>query len=168
MRLLHVTVALALLTVPLAGCLGTEPGPSMGTGSLEWSFTDTDGETHTNGTAQGTPSVFFFMATWCTSCQDKADDLRAIHDAYADQGVDIYSISWDPQEDEEDLERWKSEYDQPWPHGNDPGLEMQQAFGVKGQSEVVVLDEDNQLIQHWGYDQANEEAIASILEDTLR
>ncbi len=167
MRLPLLALAIALLTVPLAGCVANDPAPPPGSGSLEWEFTDTQGQTHSNETAQGTPTVFFFMATWCTSCQDKASDLRAVHGAYEEQGVDVFSLSWDPDEDEQDLEQWKAEYEQPWPHGNDPDLEIQRTFGVNQQSEVVLLDEDNRMVQHWGYGQVNQQALSTILDDQL-
>ncbi len=167
MRPIHVAVAVALLAVPLTGCLGSDPGAPLSGESVSWSFVDTDGVEHSNDTAAGSPTVVFFMATWCASCQEKTEDMRAVHEAYEPHGVDVFSVTVDPNEDVEDLEAWKQTYQQPWPHGTDPELAMAQTFGVQQTSNVVVLDGDNQLVTHWGFGQANEAAMTSILDDLL-
>lgn len=167
MRGIHAAFALMLLALPLAGCMGGDPAGPVGGESVGWSFVDTEGQEHSNETAAGSPTVLFFMATWCASCQEKTEDMRGVHDAYHAQGVDVFSVTVDPEEDDGDLESWKQSYDQPWPHGMDPGLEMAQTFGVQQTSNVVLLDGDNRVVQHWGYGQANEAAMASILDDLL-
>lgn len=167
MRGIHAALAVALLAVPLAGCMGTDPAGPVAGESVAWSFVGTEGQEHSNETAAGTPTVLFFMATWCASCQEKAEDMRGMHDAYAPQGVDVFSLTVDPNEGPSDLEVWKQEHQQPWPHGTDSGLQVAEAFGVQQTSNVVLLDGDNRVVQHWGYGQANEAAMASILDDLL-
>lgn len=165
MRVRVLLLAAVLAASALAGCTGGDDG--AGEEPITWRFTDTDGRVHSNGTAAGTPSVFFFMATWCPSCRDLADDMRAIHDGYADQGVDVFSLSWDPDEDEDDLESWKRDYDQPWPHGNDPGLEVASAMDVQSQSSVVILDGESVKARHYGYGEATEDQMSAILDGLL-
>lgn len=164
MRAPSVALALALLAAPLAGCTS---GEEAGDEPLEWRFTDTEGEVHSNGTAAGTPTVFFFMATWCPSCQALAEDTRTVHDDYADDGVDVLTLSWDPDEGEEDLEDWKDDHNQSWPHGVDPGLETARTFDVDEQSTVVILDADNVKAAHWDYGQASADEMSAILDDLL-
>lgn len=158
-------LATALVAVPMAGC--ASGGGDGGGEPIAWRFTDTDGQVHSNGTAAGSPSVLFFMATWCPSCRDLADDMRAVHEDYADRGVHVYSLSWDPDEDEDDLESWKAEHDQPWPHGNDPGLEVASAMDVQSQSSVVILDGESVKARHYGYGEASHGKMSEILDGLL-
>jgi peroxiredoxin len=159
-------LALALLAVPLAGCIGGDGSPST-VEPLAWSFTDTEGDEHSNGTAAGSPTVLFFMATWCESCKQKTDDLRAVQADFAERDVDVFSLSVDPQETDADLETWKATHDQPWPHGVDENLTVARTMDVQSTSNVVVLDGDNQLVQHWDYGEANEQAVRSVLDNLL-
>jgi peroxiredoxin len=149
MRSRALVVLVAALALALAGCLGGD-GADAGDEPPEWSFTDTEGQEHTHEDARGTPTVVFFMATWCPSCQDQTDALGTAANHTPD-GVDFYSLSWDPDEGDDDLRSWKRNHDQPWPHGTDPGLAIADAYGVESQSTVAVLDANNTLVRRWDY-----------------
>lgn len=157
-------LAAALLVAASAvGCLSeggetpqTEPAP-------EWSFTDLDGETHDGESTRGDPVVLFFMATWCPSCQEKTDDLAAVHEEHAADGVQVFSLTVDGTETEEDLRNWKREHNQTWPHGIDEGTEVARTFGVDSQSSVVVLDDEGRLAERWGYGEATADEIDRVL-----
>lgn len=156
-----VLLALLLVGTALTGCTGAEQTSDE---PLAWSFTDTEGQDHSDETAAGSPTVFFFMATWCSSCQAMTDDMRQVHADHSADGVDVYSLSWDPQEDEEDLAAWKAEYNQSWPHGNDPDLDVAETFGVESQSSVVLLDGDNKKARHWGYGEATASDVSAAVD----
>ncbi len=166
MQARYVALALALFTVPLAGCVSDEPTPEDEAG-LAWSFTDTEGVDHSHETAAGSPTVVFFIATWCPSCQEKASEVRAVHEAYQAEGVDVFTLTVDTEERHEDLEAWKQEHEQPWPHGVDEDVQTARTMGVTQTSNVVVLDGDNRIEHHWGYGQYSEEAISNVLEGLL-
>lgn len=165
-----VLVALLLVVTGLAGCATDTSPPQAPVEAGEapsWSFTDTEGQTHSANSSQGSPTVLFFFATWCSSCRAMTDDLAQVHAQYEADGVDLYSISWDPSESDSDFEAWKERYDQPWPHGKDPASSIAKTFGVRSQSSVVVLDSDGHVVQGWGYGQASHESIAAALERAL-
>lgn len=167
MRRAHVLLAIALVAAPLAGCAGSQPAPVDEQSGHAWSFVDTEGVEHSNETAAGSPTVLFFMATWCSSCQKKTDDMRGVHGAYEEEAVDVLSLTVDDRESASDLEAWKTEYDQPWPHGVDEGLEVARTFGVDQTSNVVILDGENRVVEHWGYGQATESEMREVLDDLL-
>lgn len=155
----------ALLALVLAGCLGGDGGADESRG---WAFTDTEGRTHTADDARGSPTVLFFMATWCPSCRGQTDAMRRMAANYTPRGVDVYSLSWDPDEGDDDLRDWKREHDQPWPHGTDPGLEVARRYDVKSQSTVLVLDANNSVTRRWNYgDHASPGEMAAVLDDLL-
>lgn len=156
-------LALALLAAPVAGCLSGEESPTGG--SPEWSFEDTEGQTHSQETAAGSPTVIFYMATWCPSCQELTSEMKQVHDEYASQGVDVFSVTVDPGETHEDLERWKAEHEQAWPHGIDEDAQLQRTYGVDSQSNVVVLDGEGLKVEHWGYGKATAEEVGAVLDE---
>lgn len=161
-----IALALVLLAAPLAGCASSEEANTADQGPApEWSFTDTDGQTHSRESASGSPTVIFFMATWCSSCQKKTSDMKRVHDDYAQAGVDVFSVTVDSNEGDEDLERWKEDFSQNWPHGTDDQAQLQQAFGVRSQSNVVILDGEGHKVEHWGYGAATYDEMSAVLDD---
>jgi len=159
-------LALALLAAPLAGC-ASQPASDPAQDSdqaPQWSFTDTEGTEHSTDSASGSPTVVFYMATWCSSCKSMTTEMAQVHEEHASQGVDVFSVAVDPGEGDEDLESWKAEYDQPWPHGVDEGSQMQRAYGVDSQSSVVVLDAEGSLVEGWGYGEATAEDVSQAIE----
>jgi thiol-disulfide isomerase/thioredoxin len=155
-----------LLLAPLAGCLGPE-GASPGDGAPAWSFTDTEGMVHARDAPEGNATVLFFMATWCGTCVGKAPMLAEVHDEYADRGVRFYSLDFDATETPDQIRTWKERRDQPWPHGVDPGLAVQRAFGVTSQSSVVVLDGSGRVVESWGYGAVTGPALRAALDRAL-
>lgn len=130
----------------------------------DWSFVDTDGVTRSRDSGLGNASVIFFMATWCGSCRSAASWLDDVHAEYAPSGVQFLSVGQDPTESASDLERWKADYGQPWPHGVDADRNVQNAFGIRSQSSFVVLDADGNVVEKWGYGQASANDIRTALD----
>lgn len=154
-------VVLLALTLLLAGCAQSgaqdheppQPDPATGETPLgpAWSFTDTDGVARSRDGALGQPAAIFFMATWCGKCQALAPRLAAAEDEYAGRGFRMHTVSWDPQEDADDLRRWKDQYDHDWPHGVDAGSRIAQTFDITRQSSLVVLDGHGNPVRTWVY-----------------
>lgn len=168
---LAVLTCLALL---LSGCAGG-PAPSdggapasggEGVDAPAWSFTAVDGTTHTHA-SDANATVLFFMATWCSSCRTKAPVLASVHEDYADRGVRMLSVDFDPSESPDDIARWQESHDQDWPHGLDTGLRMQRHFQVTTQSTVLVLDAQGEVVKRFGYGGFNEGAYRTALDDAL-
>ena len=147
--------------VVLAGC--ADPAPRA-EGVVPWSFTDLDGATHSNATTAGAPVLLFFMASWCTTCRAKAPMLAEVHAEHAPRGLQAFSLSFDPNDGPAELEAWRREHAHPWPHGVDPSLAVQRAFGVTSQSSVVVLDAEGRVVEAWGYPGPREDALRAALD----
>ena len=139
-------LAAALL---LAGCTG---GPAPVSGEVKaWSFTDTDGATHSGESSKGEPTLLFFMATWCSKCQTTAPRLTQLHHEFMGKPLHLYTLSHDPTEDSSDLTMWKSKYNQMWPHGVDQGSATAKTFGITKQSSIVVFNKDGEEFRKWIY-----------------
>lgn len=176
MRRLWILLA-CLLGTSLAGCTQSSsqqhPAPTLDptTGEVPlgpaWSFTDTDGIMRSRDAVLGAPSAIFFMATWCPKCQSTAPRLADLHDEFATRGLSLHTVTWDPQEDNADLEGWKSRYDQPWPHGRDVGSRIAQTFDITRQSSIVVLDGSGNLVQSWTYATPSAAALREAVEEAF-
>lgn len=168
----RVRAFLVVLVVAVAGCASPGPGsssppPAQGAVGPDWSFTDTDGANHSRASAAGEPAVLFFMATWCGSCRANAPRVAAVHEAFADEGLQVFSVGWDPLETAQELEDWKERYHQPWPHGTDPGAKVARAFGIKAQSSLVVVDAAGNPVRTWGYGGASEADLRAAVEEAF-
>lgn len=161
-------LALLLVAGSFAGCADA---PTSGAGTdgpgPEWLFTDVDGVPHSRDAPEGNATVLFFMATWCGTCRVKAPLLAKVQADYADQGVRFYSLDFDASETPEQIRAWQEQRGQPWPHGVDPALKIQRAFGVTSQSSVVVLDAQGNVAQKWGYGGVTEQGLRSALDQVL-
>jgi len=175
-RPLLALAVLGLVAAPLAGCIGQsnsgvpapiDQDPDAAQGPA-WSLRDTMGVTHARETTAGDAVVLFFMATWCGSCRSKAPVLASIERDYAERGVRLFSVGYDPLETDGDLEAWKARHGQPWPHGIDHGQKLQRTFGVTSQSSVVLLDGDGKVVERWGYGQVTEDALRRALDRLAR
>jgi thiol-disulfide isomerase/thioredoxin len=153
-------LALVLLAAPRAGCAGGDTEASRG----EWAFSDTEDEEHSRESTSGSPTVIFYMATWCPSCEDMTSEMSQVHAEHGEQ-IDMLSAGVDPGETDQDLETWKNEPDQPWPHGIDQEAQLQRAYGVDSQSSVVVLDDEGVLAEKWGYGEATAEEVSAVLDN---
>jgi peroxiredoxin len=159
----------ALLSLALAGCIHdgeiptetTEDGRTIGPA---WSFTDTTGTEHSRDSALGSPSILFFMATWCSSCRSQTGPLANVHANHQDAGLDVYTLTFDHTETDRDLEEWKARYEQPWPHGIDPEGQIAQTFQIRAQSSLVVLDHDGLVVQIFGFPGASEPGLEQAVQ----
>lgn len=163
MRLL----AALVVALFLAGC--AEPAPPATTDGKgpDWSFTAIDGETYSRDAPAANASVLFFMATWCSTCRTKAPVIADVVADYASLGVRVLSVDFDASETADDLRAWQDRYQQPWPHGTDPGLRTQRALDVRTQSSVVVLDADGNVVEHFGYGKVTDAGLRDAIDRAL-
>jgi cytochrome oxidase Cu insertion factor (SCO1/SenC/PrrC family) len=174
MRLL---LAVALVSVLVAGCTQPgvqshpEPEPDPRTGEAPvgpaWSFVDTDGQARGRDDALGGPAAIFFMATWCGKCQVLAPRLGGVAAEYEARGLSMHTVSWDPQEDDADLQDWKARYGHDWPHGVDAGSRIAQTFDITRQSSLVILDGQGHPVRTWIYATPSAADLRAALDEAL-
>lgn len=107
------------------------------------------------------------MATWCSSCRDKAPVVAKVVTDYAGRGLNTYSVDFDATETKADLDAWQERYHQPWPHGVDKGLKLQRQFEVTTQSTVLVLDAHGAVVKKFGYGGLAEGPFRAAIEQAL-
>jgi cytochrome oxidase Cu insertion factor (SCO1/SenC/PrrC family) len=164
MRPILAAAFLVVASLVSAGCAGPAAGPPPGQ-SVVWSFTDIDGMSHNQTGALGSPTLLFFMATWCGDCRTKAQWLDDVVAEHADRDLSVYSVSTSPSTDTEaKLRQWMEEFNHGWPHGVDRDGAMQEAFGVRQQSTLVVLDAQGVHAETLGYGRNDADGLRQALE----
>jgi thiol-disulfide isomerase/thioredoxin len=96
--------------------LGSAPPstpPAFGEPAPEFSFNDLSGTTVHTSDYLGHPLVVYFWAGWCSSCDARAPQLRAMYDRYHTRGMRIVGISYDT--DLTVLSTFLARHPAPWP-----------------------------------------------------
>lgn len=74
---------------------------------IDMEYADVNGNPVSLSSVVNNPSnrcvILDFWATWCDPCRDAIPDLQELYTKYHEKGLEIYSVSEDPDEDE-----WKS------------------------------------------------------------
>lgn len=104
---------------------------------------DPDGRLLTLYRNLGKVTLVHFWAPWCPSCHETLPVIRALHEEFKDQGLTIFSIALD-EENEEWTESIKKEK-LDWLHIANV-YEIQQKYGVKNIPTVFVLDQEGTVI----------------------
>lgn len=164
--------ALLVTALLLAGCASPAPedpdaGAAGAAAGPAWSLAAIDGATYTRDAPTANATVLFFMATWCGTCKSKAPVLADANQTYADRGVRMLSVGFDPTETAADLRAWQERHHHAWPHGLDDGARIQRTFGITSQSSVVVLGADGNVVEKWGYGAVTKDALWAAIERAL-
>ncbi|WP_197039141.1 peroxiredoxin family protein [Guyparkeria halophila] len=83
----------ALLTLGLGGCLSDSGLPLDGV-----TVQDRDGQPVELASIKGKPTLITFWATTCPGCVKEIPHIQALHDKYAERGVNVVGLamSYDP------------------------------------------------------------------------
>ena len=103
-------------------------------------LTDLDGSPVRLADFAGRPLWIVFWATWCTPCQEEADDIKAAFHAHADDRLAVLAI--DIQEPAAAVRAWVDEHDLDYAIGLDPAGEVKDLFGSWGLPSHFFLDGD--------------------------
>ena len=89
----------------------------------------------------GKPRVFFFMASWCTTCVPEERALARLHRKYGDR-VEIVSVDIDLRNDTvADLQRFQQRFGGDWPHALN--VELATLLRVRSLDATYVLNRHN-------------------------
>ncbi len=72
------------------------------------------GGSATNGSEQGRVTLIHFWAVWCVPCREEMPRLEKLYQAYHAQGLDIYAIDMDGDQDVAQAEAMMKHYTFPW------------------------------------------------------
>jgi len=100
----------------LAGCTtqGGSASLSVGTQAPNFTVITSDGQTISLTDFRGRILLLTSTATWCNTCVIEAENLRPVYEELKGRGVEFLTVSIDPREDIQTLERFRASARTPW------------------------------------------------------
>lgn len=122
------------------------PDLRIGKQTLEFSATTIDGEEIEFPTSfKGQVVMLDFWATWCGPCVAEIPNMKTAYAQWHDKGFEILGISFDQEDKEEMLQKYRKDKELPWPQIYD-GKYWNAAIGkqhdVSGIPFVLLVDGD--------------------------
>jgi len=107
---------------------------------------DISGTKHSLSDYKGKTVLLFFTTTWCPHCKKDIPNLKKIHAAYRDSGLEIIAIYI--QESQKKVHSFATKYDLPYTILLDTEGLAARAYGIRGVPTKVLIDK-NGTIQCW-------------------
>lgn len=121
-------------------------GTQIGEIAPDFTISTLDGSQFTLSSAQGKPSIVFFMAYWCGTCIPEAQALAQLNQEYGDD-LNIVAIDLDPSSTTQALERFKrASGDGEYIWGFDIDQQITVLYRVRSLDTTLVLDVDGYVI----------------------
>jgi peroxiredoxin len=109
-------------------------------------LTDLDGEILSLAERRGHPVWLSFFATWCPPCQEETPVLRAAHERYAPEGLEMIAVSVQ-ETTPDDVQAWAETYGLAYPIGFDARSAVFRTYGGFGLPTHVFIDHDGIIRQ---------------------
>ena len=166
-REILVAAIVAVGVVVSGSTSGAAAAAGLGAGDVfpEFELTRADGSAWRSADYSGQPRVVFFWATWCPYCRKLMPGIVALHDNYADQGLEIVAVNF--RDDDGDTVAYASKM----------GIEfdivvkgdaLAALAGVKGTPTVFVLDRESRIVLRYSSSDPNDplllEAVQSVVQ----
>ena len=90
------------------------------------------------------PVLIIFGATWCTFCREEIPRFKAIHAAYAKQGLEIVNI--DIQESREKVAKFAARYGLPYRVLLDEDGTVAGIYDIRGVPSMVLVDPKGNIL----------------------
>jgi peroxiredoxin len=90
------------------------------------------------------PVLIIFGATWCTFCRQEIPHFKAIHEAYAKQGLEIVNI--DIQESKEKVAKFSAKYGLPYRVLLDEDGTVAGIYDIRGVPSMVLVDPSGNIL----------------------
>jgi len=150
-------VSIVLIAFPAYGSEGKAP---------DFSFEDTEGQTHSLSMYEGKVLVIEIMFSSCSVCNSMMPDLIEVYDKVKEEmgdDVQFLSVSVDTSDTNEDLDEFMEKYEATWPIGMDSSFIMD--YNAMEVPKLVVISPESYIAYtHVGYideDEVTEEIISA-------
>ncbi|SES42080.1 TlpA family protein disulfide reductase [Salipaludibacillus aurantiacus] len=123
-------------------------GDTVGIGDEAYNFEleDQAGELYQLDAYKGKPVVLNFFSTWCKPCESQAPEMMQFTEEFQDE---VYVFTVVKSESKRAVERFieRTGYDNKT-YVFDFDLEVSQRYGIVGQPETVIIDENGVVADH--------------------
>ncbi len=168
-----VIIAVVIAAIIIAAVLLTtlrSTGPQPGQNAPNFTLSTSTGSTITLSQYRGKPVLLEFMNTYCVNCQHEAPILATLYSNYSSRvaflGVAIYLSSAEPLATPDQLNTWKTTYNNPWDFAIDTSNSVSSMYKVQGTPTTYLIDA-NGVVRNYFYGTYPYSDLASALNAVL-
>ena len=171
MKLKNILLPLCTIIITalvLTGCSnnsGEKIGTNVGDKAPDFSITTIDGQKYELSDFKGKILIVTSTASWCPTCFIEAEELAKVYPKFKDKGVEILSVSIDPTDNDELLEKFKKDYDTPWLYTHPNRAKQMIIDNGLTRFEITYVIDQNGVIQYKDSGITLARQIATILEE---
>ena len=136
----------ALVAVALAGCAkGESPPPAsdkveVGQPAPSYAAMGLAGDSVSLASLRGKVVLMNVWATWCGPCRKEIPELRAIHTAYKDRGLQLIGVSVDADGSDEAISAFVKDFRMDYAIWRDPNEAVNATFKMSGVPATFLID----------------------------
>ncbi len=140
------TFAIAMLIVMVLGLRSVGSSVSIGEPGYDFEMQDLNGDFHRLSDYEGEMVFLNFFATWCRQCVEEAPELERFNEEFKDQMNLFIVVRGEPVRTVQNyVDRVNSNKTYLFDFNTDIG----RRFGVTGQPETLVINEEGIIIDHF-------------------
>jgi peroxiredoxin len=165
-------VLIIIIVMVVSAVLEAKKGPESnlipGDPLPDYAAVSADGSEFSIGELRGKVVLLSFWATWCSECVHQLPALQQLNDEYADQGLELVSVSLDDQDP-----AWVKDYldagGHDWLNLSDEPEHMQEVFGWgRGVPKTILVNRDGTVAVWWrGRLDAGDPENRELIEDAI-
>ena len=143
----HLVVAAAML----AACSKAEQPPAasdrveVGQPAPRYSATSLAGDSVSLASLRGKVVLMNVWATWCGPCRKEIPELRAIHSAYKDRGLELIGVSVDADGSDDAIRGFLKDFKMDYAIWRDPNESVTALFKMAGVPATFLVDREGVL-----------------------
>ncbi len=99
-----------------------------------------DGDSVSLAGQRGKVVLLNVWATWCHPCRDEIPQLRAIHEKYRQQGLELIGVSVDTDGTDETIRSFMRDFQMTFPIWRDPDERISSQFLIVGVPATFLID----------------------------
>lgn len=117
---------------------------------------------------RGKVVVLNIWATWCRPCRTEIPELQALHERFAERGLELVGVSVDNSGSEEDIKTFMQEFRMTFPVWKDPDERVSTRFLTVGVPTTFLIDREGVLrFKHIGPIAPGDSALRLAIEKAL-
>ncbi len=160
-KLVVMTFAIAMLVVMVIGLRNVGSSVTIGELGYDFEMQDLEGNIHRLSDYEGEMVFLNFFATWCRQCVEEAPELERFNEEFKDQMNLLIIVRGEPVRT---VQRYVDNTNSKKTYLFDFNTEVGKRFGITGQPETLVINEEGIIIDHY-VGSVNRDFLARKLEE---
>lgn len=153
--------AIAMLIVMVMGLRSVGSSVSIGEKGYDFELQDLEGNIHRLSDYEGQMVFINFFATWCQQCVIEAPELERFNEEFKDDMTLLIMVRGEPVRT---VQRYVERTNSNKTYLMDFNTDIGRRFGVTGQPETIVINEEGIIIDHY-IGSVNRDFLARRLEE---